>query len=128
MTASAEKFTRQTLLDVQSLTPSLFTLRTQAIDSPFYGVSLAGIEKGLLRANYSPLFVSGHWNASQEARCIDMLRSRRVDGIIVLTGRLSDAALKHTARSLPVVPMIGLARPLPEYVTPLRFETNTPES
>ncbi|MCP1508955.1 ferredoxin--NADP+ reductase [Pseudomonas marginalis] len=28
MTVSAEKFTRQTLLDVQSLTPSLFTLRT----------------------------------------------------------------------------------------------------
>lgn len=28
MTASAEKFTRQTLLDVQSLPPSLFTLRT----------------------------------------------------------------------------------------------------
>ncbi len=28
MTASAEKYTRQTLLDVQSLTPSLFTLRT----------------------------------------------------------------------------------------------------
>lgn len=28
MTASAEKFTRQTLLDVHSLTPSLFTLRT----------------------------------------------------------------------------------------------------
>ena len=28
MTPSAEKFTRQTLLDVQSLTPSLFTLRT----------------------------------------------------------------------------------------------------
>ncbi|MHA4969759.1 ferredoxin--NADP reductase [Pseudomonas extremorientalis] len=28
MTASAEKFTRQILLDVQSLTPSLFTLRT----------------------------------------------------------------------------------------------------
>ncbi|WP_371355314.1 ferredoxin--NADP reductase [Pseudomonas chlororaphis] len=28
MTASAEKYTRQTLLDVQPLTPSLFTLRT----------------------------------------------------------------------------------------------------
>lgn len=28
MTASAEKFTQQTLLDVQSLTPNLFTLRT----------------------------------------------------------------------------------------------------
>jgi hypothetical protein len=28
MTASAEKFTRQTLLDVRPMTPSLFTLRT----------------------------------------------------------------------------------------------------
>ena len=31
-------------------------------------------------AGYSPLFVSGHWNAATEARCIDVLRSRRVDG------------------------------------------------
>ena len=76
---------------------------TQSIDSPFYGVALRGIEVELDRAGYSPLFVSGHWNASEEARCIDILRSRRVDGIIVLTGRLSDAALKQTARSLPVV-------------------------
>lgn len=28
MTASEEKFTRQTLVEVQTLTPSLFTLRT----------------------------------------------------------------------------------------------------
>ena len=28
MTASAEKFTQQTILDVTPLTPSLFTLRT----------------------------------------------------------------------------------------------------
>ena len=32
-----------------------------------------------------------------------MLRSRRVDGIIVLTGRLSDQALKACAKHLPVV-------------------------
>lgn len=76
---------------------------TQAIDSPFYGVALRGIEDELDRAGYSPLFVSGHWNATEEARCIDMLRSRRVDGIIVLTGRLSDAALKLYAKSLPIV-------------------------
>jgi LacI family transcriptional regulator len=31
------------------------------------------------------------------------LRSRRVDGVIVLTGRLSDSALRSVARSLPVV-------------------------
>lgn len=76
---------------------------TQAIDSPFYGGALRGIEDVLGRAGYSPLFVSGHWNAAQESRCIDTLRSRRVDGIIVLTGRLSDIALSAVAQSLPVV-------------------------
>ena len=76
---------------------------TQAIDSPFYGAALRGIEDMLDPAGYSPLFVSGHWNAEVEARCVDVLLSRRVDGIIVLTGRLSDQALKVYAKSLPVV-------------------------
>jgi LacI family transcriptional regulator len=76
---------------------------TQAIDSPFYGAALRGIEDVLDPAGYSPLFVSGHWDADKEARCIEVLRSRRVDGIIVLTGRLSDQALKTCAKALPVV-------------------------
>ena len=76
---------------------------TQAIDSPFYGVALRGIEDELSKAGYSPLFVSGHWNANEESRCIDVLRSRRVDGIIVLTGRLSDDALRDLAHTMPVV-------------------------
>ncbi len=76
---------------------------TQAIDSPFYGGALRGIEDQLDSAGYSALFVSGHWNARQEARCIDTLRARRVDGVIVLTGRLSDAALSDVAESMPVV-------------------------
>lgn len=76
---------------------------TQAIDSPFYGGSLRGIEDELDAAGYRPLFVSGHWDPVEEARCLDMLRSRRVDGVIVLTGRLSDAALRACAKQLPVV-------------------------
>ncbi|RQO58446.1 transcriptional regulator [Paucibacter sp. KBW04] len=76
---------------------------TQAIDSPFYGAALRGIEETLDPAGFSPLFVSGHWNAATEARCITMLHSRRVDGIIVLTGRLSDQALADCALQLPVV-------------------------
>jgi LacI family transcriptional regulator len=76
---------------------------TQAIDSPFYGGALRGIEDSLSAAGYSPLFVSGQWSAVHEARCIETLRARRVDGIIVLTGRLSDAALAAAARELPVV-------------------------
>ena len=62
-----------------------------------------GVEEELDRAGYSPLFVSGHWSAAREAQCIQTLQARRVDGIIVLTGRLSDAALAQHAQSLPVV-------------------------
>ncbi len=76
---------------------------TQTIDSPFFGGALRGIEEELSAAGYSPLFVSGQWNAVHESRCIDVLRSRRVDGIIVLAGRLGDAALVSLAQSLPVV-------------------------
>ena len=76
---------------------------TQSIDSPFYGGALRGIEDELSRAGYSPLFVSGQWNAAHETRCIETLRARRVDGIIVLTGRLSDTTLAAYAQSLPMV-------------------------
>lgn len=76
---------------------------TQAIDSPFYGPALRGIEDELDSAGYSPLFVSAHWDPVSEARCIDVLRSRRVDGLIVLNGSLSDQALKATAKHLPIV-------------------------
>jgi LacI family transcriptional regulator len=76
---------------------------TQAIDSPFYGAALRGIEVDLGVAGYSPLFMSGHWRSDVESRCIEVLRARRVDGLIVLTGRLSDAVLRAVARSTPVV-------------------------
>jgi len=76
---------------------------TQAIDSPFYGAALRGIEAELGDAGYSPLFMSGHWRGDLEARCIEVLNARRVDGLILLTGRLSDTALRAVARSLPVV-------------------------
>ena len=76
---------------------------TQAIDSPFYGAALRGIEDELDPLGYRALFVSGHWNAAAESRCIEVLRSWRVDGIIVLTGRLTDQALKTCAKSVPIV-------------------------
>ncbi|WP_297722156.1 LacI family DNA-binding transcriptional regulator [Limnohabitans sp. Rim8] len=76
---------------------------TQALDSPFYGAALRGIEDELDPAGYSPLFVSAHWNLASEVRCIDMLRSRRVDGFIVLNGRMTDNALKNIAANLPLV-------------------------
>jgi LacI family transcriptional regulator len=76
---------------------------TQALDSPYYGAALHGIEAVLDPAGYRPLFATGNWDAATESQCIDMLMSRRVDGIIVLTGRLPDQALKACAKNIPVV-------------------------
>jgi LacI family transcriptional regulator len=75
----------------------------QTIDSPFYGEALAAIEKGLLRADYSALFVSGHWRETDERKCIDHLLSRRVEGIILVTSCLADQELANLARNLPLV-------------------------
>lgn len=76
---------------------------TQAIDSPFYGGALRGIEDQLSPAGYSPLFISGQWHAAHEARSIELLKARRVDGLIVFSGRLTDSALVAMAKELPVV-------------------------
>ena len=76
---------------------------TQALDSPFYGTAMRAIEDSLLPAGYNALFVSGQWDAKAEAHCIGVLQSRRVDGIIVLTGRLTDQALKAYAKTQPLV-------------------------
>lgn len=76
---------------------------TQFIDSPYYGEALRGIEDELHKANYVPLFVSGHWNESEEKDRLFMLQERKVDGIIVLTGKLSDDTLVEMAAKIPVV-------------------------
>lgn len=75
----------------------------QAIDSPFYGEALAAIENALLRANYSVLFLSGHWRTDDERRCIDHLVSRRVDGIILVTSCLPDNEIQRLSRTVPLV-------------------------
>ncbi|SHN23966.1 LacI family DNA-binding transcriptional regulator [Rhizobacter sp. OV335] len=76
---------------------------TQSIDSPYYGEGLRGIEAVLGAAGYMPLFASGHWTAADEKKCVDLLLSRRVDGMIMFTGRLPDEMLMQVARRVPTV-------------------------
>jgi LacI family transcriptional regulator len=80
---------------------------TQTISSPFYGEALHGIEDRLERAGYIPLFVSGHWHEAEERKALQALLSRRVDGVIVLAGRLPNRTLQAYAR---VVPMVVVGR------------------
>lgn len=76
---------------------------TQTISSPYYGEALHGIEVRLDQAGYVPIFVSGHWREDEENKALETLLARRVDGLIVLAGRLSDQALRSAARSIPLV-------------------------
>ena len=76
---------------------------TQFIESPFYGEALRGIEDALAGTPYSPLFVSGRWNLKKEEARMRLLQARRVDGVIILTGRLSDQHLIKYAQRLPIV-------------------------
>lgn len=76
---------------------------TQTISSPFYGEALRGIEELLEPAGYIPIFVSGHWHENEERKALEVLLSRRVDGLIVLAGCLPNRALQGYARSVPMV-------------------------
>jgi LacI family transcriptional regulator len=76
---------------------------TQAIDSPFYAEGLRGIEDYLQQRGYTALFMSGNWNEADEERCMSELLSRRVDGIIIFSGRLQDRQLASYAKQVPLV-------------------------
>lgn len=76
---------------------------TQAIDSPFYGEGLRGIEDYLQQRGYTALFMSGNWDEDDEERCMSELLSRRVDGIIIFSGRLEDRQLANYAKQVPLV-------------------------
>ena len=76
---------------------------SQAIDSPFYAEGLRGVEKRLLQAGYAALFMSGNWNEADEDRCLREFIDRGVDGIIMFSGCLADAAVRRYARRVPIV-------------------------
>ncbi len=76
---------------------------TQAIESQFYSRALKGIEMGLAESGHSCIIVSGHWNAEADAASLKLLTSRRVDGVIILTGNIADNEVLAVAQQQPVV-------------------------
>ncbi|HWQ12646.1 MAG TPA: substrate-binding domain-containing protein [Roseiflexaceae bacterium] len=78
----------------------------QDISSPFFARMVSGIEQGLDQAEYQPMFVSTHWRSGDqesEARSLQLLIERRVDGIIVLASSIPDDELRAVAARLPLV-------------------------
>ena len=78
-------------------------LIAQHFESPFDALLLRGVEENLSRAGYALVVSSGHWNPGEEERCVQALRMRQVDGIIVLSGSLGDQFLIELATELPIV-------------------------
>ena len=78
-------------------------LLAQHFESPFYALALRGVEETLSRAGYGLVVSSGHWDRREEEQCVQFLRTRQVDGIIVLTGSLDDRYLARLAADLPIV-------------------------
>lgn len=76
---------------------------TQSVASPFYGEILRGVEQGLLGTGYHSVFASGNWLTEQELAAFDLLSGRRVDGLVVLPGTISDEQLRRSAEELPLV-------------------------
>lgn len=75
----------------------------QDISSPFFDEALRGVDEGLKGTGYTSVIVSGHWNAQEEEERIRLLLARKVDGIILLSGRLSDEAVLRFASRRPIV-------------------------
>lgn len=76
---------------------------TQSLTSGFFAEALKGIEAALSGTGYAPLVVSGDWDAAQEAERIELLIARRVDGVVLMTGHLSDAQILAYAKRVPLV-------------------------
>jgi LacI family transcriptional regulator len=75
----------------------------QDISSPFFDETLRGVDDGLKGTGFASVIVSGHWNADEEADRIRLLLARKVDGIILLSGRMSDETVLNFSTQRPIV-------------------------
>lgn len=85
----------------------------QDISSPFFARMISGIEQGLARTAYRSILTTTHWQTDDledESHSLELLLERRVDGVIVLAGRIPDAELRDVAAKIP---MVVVARRVP---------------
>jgi LacI family transcriptional regulator len=76
---------------------------TQSLVSDYFADAMAGIDDALQGTGYAPLIVSGHWHAAEEAERVELLIARRVDGLVILSGKLKDAQILKLSNRVPIV-------------------------
>lgn len=75
----------------------------QDISSPFFDETLHGVDDALKGTGYASVIVSGHWDAAEEIERIRLLLARKVDGIILLSGRITDESVLQFSQHRPIV-------------------------
>ncbi|MCC2973917.1 LacI family DNA-binding transcriptional regulator [Massilia sp. IC2-476] len=76
---------------------------TQSLASGYFADAMAGVDEALQGTGYAPLIVSGHWKPEEEAERIALLIARRVDGLVILSGKLEDERILALSEQVPIV-------------------------
>jgi LacI family transcriptional regulator len=77
------------------------------ISNPFYPQVLRGIEDVADRAGYTILTVSTDDELDRHARAVSALLEQRVDGLLLCSARLDDAALRQAVPGLPPTVLVN---------------------
>lgn len=72
-------------------------------DSPYTSQILNDMEKVLIEQGYQLAIASGHWDKKLETHALDYLKQQNVDGVIVVTGNLTDKQLLDFSKQTPVI-------------------------
>jgi LacI family transcriptional regulator len=82
------------------------------LEDEFYGKIITGLESELRTHGFHVMVSLGHDDETVEVEALEAFRERQVDGLILMTQRLSDAALLNLSRQR--VPIVLVNRQLPE--------------
>ncbi len=72
-------------------------------DSPYTSRILNDMEKVFISHGYSLTIATGHWQRSLETHALEYLSNSKVDGMIIVTGNLSQDQILRYAEQVPVI-------------------------
>ncbi|MGJ7096388.1 LacI family DNA-binding transcriptional regulator [Vibrio hannami] len=72
-------------------------------DSPFTSQILNDMEKVLISQGYQLSIASGHWDKKLETHALNYLTQQNVDGLIIVTGNLTNNQIIDAAKDTPVI-------------------------
>jgi LacI family transcriptional regulator len=98
-------------------TTNLIGVLVADITNPFFAFMISGIEDLLAAQNYNLVVCNTGENPQREVKALELLHSKRVDGIIILPTGVSHSIFEDLVKE--EIPLIFLERQLPQPYGPL---------